>query len=96
MTDLYCADHHDPRTLSPCDFFLVGVPQRQILLLLPYLVSNLQDLRHPIQEAVQFIAWEMLLRVLTELEYRLDICRANNEHHLLFVLKFLVLYFKTC
>lgn len=66
--------------LTPCDFFLWGYIKDSVYV--PPLPADMNDLRRRITAAVDSINRNMLARVWTELEYRLDICRVTNGAHI--------------
>lgn len=66
--------------LTVCDFFLWGHVKDKVYV--PPLPSTLDELQERITEAVYAITPDMLQRVWTELDYRLDVCRATRGAHI--------------
>ena len=62
-------------------FFLVGLRERCCVVYRTK-VKDISDLKERITAAVEAIDEEMLKRMWTEIEYRLDILRATNGAHL--------------
>ena len=50
------------------------------LVYVPPLPASLEELRQRFTTALQTVAKDMLLRVLEELEYQIDVCVSQAEH----------------
>ena len=59
--------------LTPYDFFLWGFVKDTVFV--PPLPTNLQDLRNRITAAVALVDSDMLTRVWSKMDYRIDVCR---------------------
>jgi len=66
--------------LTVCDFFLWGNVKDRVYV--PPLPTTLNELRHRITAAVAAVTKDMLADVWTELDYRLDVCRASGGGHI--------------
>jgi hypothetical protein len=66
-----------PEITGPvCDFFLWGYVKDRVYV--PALPATLDDLQERINEAVNSITPDMLQRVWSELDYRIDVCRVTG------------------
>ena len=66
--------------LTVCDFFLWGYVKDKVYI--PPLPQTVDELQERITEALRAIPPDMLQKVWTELDYRLDICRATRGAHI--------------
>jgi hypothetical protein len=66
--------------LIVCDFFLWGYLKDSVYV--PPLPATLDDLQELITEAVNSITPDMLQRVWSELDYRIDVCRVTGGAHI--------------
>jgi hypothetical protein len=66
--------------LTPCDFFLWGYIKDVVYV--PPLPNDIQELRQRIIAAVATINRDMLERVWTEMDYRIDVCRVTRDSHI--------------
>jgi hypothetical protein len=66
--------------LTVCDFFLWGYVNDRVYV--PLLPANLDDLQERVTEAVNSITPDMLQRVWSELDYRIDVCRVAGGAHI--------------
>ena len=65
--------------LTPRDFFLWGVCEGHFV---PPLPANLQDLRNRVTTAVALVDRDMLIRVWSGIDYRIDFCRITKGEHI--------------
>jgi hypothetical protein len=65
--------------LTPCDFVLWGYVKD--IVYVPPLPNDLQELTQSIIAAVATINRDMLARVWTEMDYRIDVCRVTRGSH---------------
>jgi hypothetical protein len=75
-----CHSGDDALDLTPCDFFLWGYVKDVVYV--PPLPNDLQELRQRIIAAVTTINRDMLERVWTEMDYRIDVCRVTRGSHI--------------
>jgi hypothetical protein len=66
--------------LAPCDFFLWGYVKDVVYV--PPLPNDLQELIQHIIAAVATINRDMLEKVWTEMDYRIDVCRLTRGYHI--------------
>ena len=66
--------------MTPCDFFLWGFVKDRVFV--PPLPRDLMELRERIREAFAAVTRDLLMRVWTEMDYRLDICRVTKGAHI--------------
>lgn len=66
--------------LTPCDFFLWGYVKDRVFV--PPLPVDIDDLKQRITNALATVNREMLSRVWSEFDYRVDICRVANGAHI--------------
>jgi hypothetical protein len=71
---------HSGDDLTPCDFCVWGHVQDVVYV--PPLPNDLQELRQRIIAAVATINRDMLERVCTEMDYRIDVCRVTRGSHI--------------
>jgi hypothetical protein len=75
-----CHSGDDATDLTSCDFFLWGYV-KDVVYVSP-LPNDLQELRQRIIAAVTTINRDMLERVWTEMDYRIDVCRVTRGSHI--------------
>ncbi|PSN54080.1 hypothetical protein C0J52_03070 [Blattella germanica] len=66
--------------LTVCDFFLWGYVKD--IVYRPPLPATLDDLQERITGAINSITVDILHRVWSELDYRIDVCRATGGAHI--------------
>ncbi|GFX53720.1 uncharacterized protein TNCV_1596661 [Trichonephila clavipes] len=66
--------------MTPYDFFLWGFIKDKILV--PLLPRDLDELREWIRNEFVAVTRDMLVRIWTEMEYRLDISRVTKDTHI--------------
>jgi hypothetical protein len=75
-----CHSGDDALDLIPCDYFLWGYVKDVIYV--PPLPNDLQEFRQYIVAAVTTINSDMLERIWTEMDYRIDVCRVTQGSHI--------------
>ena len=66
--------------LTPCYFFLWGSVKDTVFV--PPLPANLQDLHNLITAAVALVDRDMLTRVWSEMDYRIDVCHITKGRYI--------------
>ena len=66
--------------MTPCDFFLWDFVKDRVFV--PPLPRDLMELREQIREAFAAVTRDLLMRVWTEMDYCLDICRVTKGAHI--------------
>ena len=66
--------------MTPCDFFLWGFVKDRVFV--PPLPRDLTEMRERIREAFAAVTRDLLMRVWTEMDCRLDICRVTKGAHI--------------
>ena len=62
--------------MTPCDFFLWGFVKDRVFV--PPLPRDLMQLQERIREAFAAVTRNLLMRVWTEMDYRLGICHVTK------------------
>jgi len=66
--------------LTVCDFFLWGYMKDRVYV--PPLPATVDELQKRINAAVKSVTPDMLQRVWSELDYRIDVCRVTRGWHI--------------